>query len=209
MSDDTIQVELKSLYQNGFVHLPSLVGCLAGTVLLTKLSSLLAPFNLYFTFTELVKSGEGGYGLLPFLVKMLIPFSVGALFFHHQKERDLALSSSPSAINLELTAAAGSAFGALLLSWPAIVLWEFVVSAPIYGYRVQFIVVYALYVVSFAYLSSAGVMAARLVWLQGDASRLKGQLKTQSQLIAVVWAMIFALATGGFADWASKQLAPT
>lgn len=200
----------RQIYRDGFIHLPGLAICTAATVLLTKLSSLLAPFNLYFTFTDLVKSGEGGYGLLPFLVKLLIPFMVGVAYFYRFRHRDVALAPPDDrGINIELTAAAGAALGAILLSWPAIVLWEFVVSPTIYSYRVQFFLVYFLYIVSFAYVACAGVLATRLVWLQ-DASRseLRQRMTSKYQFVLVVWTLIFALATGGFADWASKQLTP-
>jgi hypothetical protein len=159
---------LQQIYRDGLVHFPGLLLCLAATVLLTKVSSLLAPFNLYFTFADLLKSGEGGYGLLPFFVKMLIPFMVGATYFHFAKARDASLEPTARRplINLELTAGAGAALGALLLSWPAIVLWELVVSPTIYLYRLQFFIVYVLYIVSFWWIACAGVLAARLVWTQ-------------------------------------------
>lgn len=203
---------LWQIWRNGAVHVPGLVLCLAGTVFLTKFSSLLAPFNLYFTFADLVKSGgEGGYGVLPFFVKMFIPFLVGALYFFYAKGRDAILAESTGGytINVELTAGVGAALAALLLSSPAIVLWEFVVSPTIYLYRVQFLIVYGLYIGSFFWIGCAGTLTARLVWSQ-DASRteLQNRLKTQSQFILIIWTLILSLATGGFADWASQHLAP-
>jgi len=204
--------EWRHIYRDGLVHLPGLAMCTVGTVLLTKISSLLAPFNLYFTFTDLVRSGEGGYGLLPFLVKLLIPFTVGVVFFNRFKHRDATLlsTSDHQKINVELTAASGAAFGAILLSWPAIVLWEFIVSPAIFSYRVQFVFVYILYIISFGYVACAGVMAARLVWLQGTSkSEIRQHFKTQYQFVLLVWTLVFALASGGFADWASKQLVPS
>lgn len=204
--------ELRKTFSESFVHLPGFVFCFAGIVLITKLSSLLSPFNLYFTFSELVTSGEGGYGLLPFLVKMAIPFSVGALYFYRYQARDMfTLSDQPDAlrpINLELTAMSGAGMGALMLSWPAIVGWEFIVSETVYKYRAQFVIVYILYVVSFALVARAGVLAARIVATKGETSseEIKGRLSLQYQFINLTWWMLMALATGGIADWASKNV---
>jgi hypothetical protein len=207
--------ELRRLYRDGFVHLPGLIICFVATVLVTKVSSLLSPFSLYFSFSELVTTaGEGGYGLLPFFVKMFIPFGVGAIYFVAFKKRDATAAAAKDIgrkrlINLELTAATGAAFAALLLSWPAIMKWEFVVSETIFKYRVQFVAVYFLYFASFLIVAAAGVMAARLSWMQrASAQELRERLRPQYQFVLTVWAIVFALATGGFADWASKTIGP-
>lgn len=201
----------RHIYDNGFIHLPGFMFCIGATIFLAKLSSLLAPFSLYFTFTDLVKTGEGGYGPLPFLIKLLIPFAIGVCYFKLFKDRDAKLShrGEGQRVNLELTASFGALFGALLLSWPAIVLWELIVSPAIYSYRMQFVLVYLLYMASFAWVSCAGVMAARAVWSQ-DESRMKLQehLTSRYQVIHIVWSLIFALGTGGLAEWASKNVMP-
>jgi hypothetical protein len=181
----------------------------AGVVLLTKLSSLLSPFNLYFTFSELISSTKNGYSPIAFLIKATIPILVGALYFtlsRHLSEQSTAMAGD-ARIDFELTAQVGAGFGALLLAWPALMLWEFVAAEAVLPLRVQFILVYALYVVSFAYLCSTGVALARLAWAQGLTSAdLGARLRSQYAIISVGRPLIIALVTGGFADWASRHL---
>jgi hypothetical protein len=203
--------DFQAIYRDGQVDFLGLMFCIAGTVLLTKITSLLAPFNLYFTFSQLVTSGEGGYGVLPFLVKMAIPFAVGVCYFLRYRQRDgranASKSTAHSTINLELTAATGAALGAALLSWPAIVLWEFVVSEPVLNFRVQFILVYILYIISFAYIACTGVMVARLMSAKdASMSDVQQKLNRQYQYMVIVRSLVTALATGGVADWASRHL---
>lgn len=171
-----------SFYGSGQVHLAGTAFCAAAVILFTKLSSLLSPFNLYFTFSDLITSSREGYNPLPFLIKVGIPFAVGMVFYSLFRRRDVALKENavaqPDFINLELTAQAGAGFAALLLAWPAIVLWEFVVKDPVLELRLPFLLIYVLYIVAFAYLCCAGVIIARLAWTYGlSAEELPKQIR--------------------------------
>jgi hypothetical protein len=202
----------RSRYGGGQIHLPGFMFCVAGVVFLTKLSSLLSPFNLYFTFSELISSSPTSwYNPLSFIIKAVIPLLVGAIYFTVHRylvgflhtEKPIELRD----VNLELTAQAGTGFGALLLAWPALMLWEFVVSESVLPLRIQFVLVYVLYVVSFSYLGSVGVVLARLVWAQGLSDpEIRQKLKLNYELIVAGRSLVVALLTGGFADWVSKRL---
>ena len=61
-------------YGSGQVHLFGLLFCIGSIVLLTRLSSLLSPFNLYFTFSDLITSSRETLNPFPFLIKAGIPF---------------------------------------------------------------------------------------------------------------------------------------
>jgi hypothetical protein len=163
---------------------------------------------LYFTFSDLISSTKEGYAPLAFLIKATIPILVGASYFGlSQHLLAAAGTSAENRIDLELTAQTGAGFAALLLAWPALMLWEFVAAEAVLALRVQFILVYVLYTVSFAYLASAGVLLARLAWSQGLTNAdLRAGIKSQYALIAAGRSLIIALTTGGFADWASSRL---
>jgi hypothetical protein len=198
-------------YGSGQVHLFGLLFCIGSIVLLTRLSSLLSPFNLYFTFSDLITSSRGTPNPFPFLIKAGIPFLTGMMLYGLYRRRDSALVGvlEANGINLELTAQTGAGLGALLMAWPAIVLWEFVVSDAVLALRFQFILVYALYVASFAYLASTGVTLSRLFRTQRlSLPDLPTQLRTQYQLAVAARSLIIALGTGGVAEWASAHLSP-
>jgi hypothetical protein len=131
-------------------------------------------------------------------------------YYSLYRRRDIAFQTAPQqsdALNLELTAQVGAGFAALLLAWPAIVLWEFVVNNAVLGLRLQFLLIYALYIVAFAYLGSTGVIFARISWVQGiSAEALPRQLRSQYQLLNAARSLIVALGTGSIAEWASTQL---
>ena len=198
-------------YGTGQIHFLGFILCVFAIVLLTRLSSLLSPFNLYFTFSDLISAPRGTYNPFPFIIKLAIPLLVGVLYYSLFKHRDSLVSSpqEPSGLNLELTALAGGGFGALLLAWPAIVLWEFVITGAVLTLRAEFVLIYALYVVAFAFLTSAGVSLARYTRTQGiSAATTPAHLKSGYQLAMTLRSLIVALGTGGFAEWASYHLNP-
>src|SRR5262245_53317646 len=62
-------------------NIPAFIFVIGWTIALTKMSSYLAPFDLYFTFSSFV-FGVGHVRPEALAIKLLIPFSAGFLVFY-------------------------------------------------------------------------------------------------------------------------------
>lgn len=114
-------------------------------VLLTQLSQIL-PGQFYFTFA-------GFLGIVPettpthwsaLAIKLTIPAATGVL-----------LGRIWGGDGLDAAGPAGIS-GALLMAWPAVILWDFVVPTYAHHRRNAFLIFYALYLASFCSLCRAG-----------------------------------------------------
>lgn len=132
------------------IHLLSFVAGIALIVLLTKLTHFL-PAEYYFSFAgflyvqDVADPAVGGQlHWMSLVIKLATPLLVGLILGALWTDDGIA-SAGP----------AGFA-GALLLCWPGLVEWELVASPDVVARRNQFLLLYALYIGSFAYLCAAG-----------------------------------------------------
>lgn len=138
-------------------------------IILTKLSSFLVPFNLYFSFSTLfVGSGElfSGKALA---IKLAIPTIVGMVVYYVPYKVAISMGTrSDFGKRLDTfctehavpSVQAAAFFGAVLLAWPMIVHWDVLAGYAVRQYRGTFIIIYFLYFFSFGLLAGAG---ARMV----------------------------------------------
>jgi hypothetical protein len=146
-------------------------GGLFGTVVLTKVASYLTPYKLYFSFSSFLYSHRSIFRWEALMLKLLIPCIIGFLLFYLPFQwmrftrgstinyraiyRYLALQAS-------LTARAVGFFSSLLLAWPFIVYWDILMQPGLQHLQLQFLCVYFLYFISYAYFAGFGVHLARL-----------------------------------------------
>jgi hypothetical protein len=148
-------------------------------VVLVKLTSFLAPFNLYFSFSTLfVGSGEFFPGRA-LAIKLVIPFVVGMIVFYvphriasaFNRESVIKRRAEAFCNDYAISSAQAAAFfGALLLAWPMIVHWDILAAFQIREYRLVFLVVYFLYFFAYGLLAGAGVRVASSLtaWRSGE-----------------------------------------
>jgi hypothetical protein len=133
------------------VNLSAFTFGMTAVVALTRLSQFL-PTQYYFSFAGFLYyhelAGEAGdirepTHWLALLIKLAIPVLVGLLMGLIWEEDGIAAAG---------TAGFGGAF---LLCWPGIVEWDLIANPMLADRRNQFLLLYAAYVGSFAYLCSA------------------------------------------------------
>ena len=141
-------------------------------VVMTKLSSYLAPHKLYFTFSSFLYSSGSFMKWESLAIKLLIPFIVGFLIFYVPF---LLLQSMPvNSVRTRsiydylrnqsvLTARASAFFAALLLAWPLIVHWDILISPALRSLRTQYLLVYFIYFVAYSYFAGSGVYFAHYI----------------------------------------------
>src|SRR5215475_3131202 len=64
------------------INLYAFVGGMFGILILTKVSSFLAPYKLYFSFSSFLYSDRSIYRWEALVLKLLIPCAVGFLLFY-------------------------------------------------------------------------------------------------------------------------------
>ena len=146
-------------------------------VLLTKLSSFLAPFNLYFSVSTLVVGSGAGFSPQALLIKLSIPLLTGFLLcaiplwisrksamIHTKLGRSLNGFGKQDAV---ATSQASAFFGSLLMSWPMIVHWDVLAAVEIREYQVVFFCAYLIYFVSYALMARGGAKLA-LAFVGGE-----------------------------------------
>jgi hypothetical protein len=151
---------------------------LAGMIVLTKLTSYLAPFNLYFSISTLVVGSGAGFSPRALLIKLAIPFLVGfalcavPIWIGRQKlllKTDFGKSLCNFATSSAMeTATAAAFFGSLLMSWPMIVHWDILAAFEIRDYFGLFIAAYFIYFISYGIMARSGARLA-LTLLIGDS----------------------------------------
>lgn len=131
------------------ISLSALIFGIVLIVLLSQLSQVL-PANLYFSFTSFLYGGTAPgvseVGILSLLIKMSLPLFAG-----------VALAWFWNAEGTKVAWPAGS-FAAILLAWPAIALWYFVVDPVVVDKRNLFLIIYVAYAFSFGYLCKVGAL---------------------------------------------------
>lgn len=132
------------------IHLLAFAAGVVLVVLLTRMTRYL-PSEYYFSFAGFLYSADfsdpamqGSLHWLSLAIKLLTPvvagFIIGSVF-----DEDGIGAAGPAGFS-----------AALLLCWPGIVEWELIAHPDMLARRNQFLVLYALYIGSFAYLCAAG-----------------------------------------------------
>jgi hypothetical protein len=127
--------------------LPAFVIAFLLTIVLFKLSSLLAAYGLYFQWSTFFNysSDDPSYNLWVALVlRFLIPAAAGLL------------ASLVLVPDMRSSVTAGVFFAALFLVWPAILDFENVVAEPLVVYKPVFFCFYGLYVIFFPLAAYGG-----------------------------------------------------
>lgn len=121
------------------ISLSALFFGVSSILLLTQLLRLL-PNQFYFTFSGFVFGNEEQPDVLSVVFKLGIPAIAGGLLGFVWEED-----------GIDVAPVAGFV-GAFVLAWPAIMLWEFVVSPALVEKRNAFLVLYILYGLSYSCL---------------------------------------------------------
>jgi hypothetical protein len=129
-------------------------------VLLTRLSSVLDPFGLYFTFQSLFFGTEGTFAPWALLVKLLIPLISGAAIVAIAIAVAIGMRHRTLPRNADLSAQVGGFFAAILMSWPMIVHWDALAAREVADKYGAFVLIYCLYAIAFFYLSGIGAALA-------------------------------------------------
>lgn len=115
------------------------------TIVIVKLSSLLAQFGLYFYWSSLFEPGNDASNLwLAAAVRFLIPFGVGLI---------LGISLP---LTMRSSVTAGALFSALFLVWPTFGYFDLIVDPQLAPYKGVFFFFYALELVLFSTAAYGG-----------------------------------------------------
>jgi hypothetical protein len=137
---------------------------IALVISLTKLSSLLAPYDWYFSFSELLFAVPYPPTWASIIIKFAIPV-IGGLFV------GFFASENPKG-----TAGAVGFSSAFILAWPAINDWTlYITDEVLVGREYAFKIVYVLYFIAYTHLSIAG---ARLMSIYLNFAAQQGQTRT-------------------------------
>lgn len=188
-------------------NIPAFIFVVGWTIALTKLTSYLAPFDLYFTFSSFV-FGVGHVRPEALAIKLLIPISAGFLAFYLPARFPSLFARSGKALRrlwlyLSFEAArsayAAAFFAAIVLAWPVISYWDLLAVPEVRAYRVSFLFIYGLYGLAFGYFASSGVALAKLM-LRG---RISTHLSTGTEDVTPA----FELMKGGLLGASTSALA--
>lgn len=168
-------------------------------IILTRLSSIAAPHNWYFTFGALLYEVPEPTSWQAIVIKFGIPVVVGLLLGFVETE------------NPSITAASAGFLGAFILTWPALTSWELYAPAVLMDRRGAFYLVYLFYFTSFAYLAMVGSRLT-LVYLQttGAGKAKKSRQKIVADLLdwkETVRPIVVGVVTGVLSVVASKVFA--
>ncbi|MBL8153048.1 MAG: hypothetical protein JNM70_02590 [Anaerolineae bacterium] len=168
-------------------------------IVLTRLSSVVAPQNWYFTFGALLYEVPEPTSWQAVVIKFGIPVVVGLILGFVETE------------NPSITAASAGFLGAFILTWPALTSWELYAPAPLLDRRGAFYLVYLFYFTAFAYLEMVGARLT-LVYLQatGAGKAKKSRQKIVADLLdwkETVRPIVVGVITGVLSVVASKVFA--
>lgn len=156
-------------------------------ILLTRLSSYLGPFDLYFTFQSLFFGTESVFSPLALVIKLAIPALAGFTLVCLSVTLVAAISVDTlqrmSASKIVLSVQSGGFAAAVLLAWPMIVHWDALAAERISALREPFLLIYSLYAISFFYFSGLGAgLARRMLNKPTEAGVSWGSLVAQTAL---------------------------
>lgn len=188
-------------------NIPAFIFIIGWTIAMTKLSSLLAPLDLYFTFASFL-FGVGNVRPEALAIKLLIPLSAGFVAFYLPARFGPVLAPTQKALRrlwlyLSFEAArsafAGAFFAAIVMAWPLMSYWDLLAVAEVRDYRIAFLFIYGLYGLAFGYFASSGVALAKLT-LRG---RISDHLSRGSEQVTPA----FELMKGGLLGASTSALA--
>ncbi len=113
-------------------------------IILTKLSSMLAPQGWYFSFSAFLFSVPTAVGWQAVVIKFGIPVVMGLVLGFWDDD------------NPGINAASAGFLGAFILAWPAITDWGLFAPFELQDRQGAFLMVYLLYFVAFGYLALFG-----------------------------------------------------
>lgn len=183
-------------------------------VTLSKLASYLTPYKMYFSFSAFMFSGgeQRWHGLA---IKLLIP-SIAGYLLYAVPFRWLAMTRSNSGLRevyrylareAATTARLAGFFSALLMAWPFLAFWDVLMEPSLQHLRLQFLVVYFLYFVAYAYFADLGVSLARLSVRSRLPSNATRDLNQGISWLSAVHASLMGTVTSAIATFLVAQLA--
>jgi hypothetical protein len=193
---------LKSINWEGLV-----IG-IALIVLLTKLSSYLTPFKMYFSFSSFLFDDMSNSAWLSLTIKLLIPLVVGYVLFTlpfywmlkgTTSRRSLLAYYRYIGRQSEYTAVAAGVSAAVLQTWPMIEYWDVLVQPEYYRFRLSFLLIYFLYFVSYGYFALLGVYLGTIQYRRYLPAGEAGRAIAGVQWIDAVRAALIASASTGIA----------
>jgi hypothetical protein len=140
-------------------------------VLLTKLSSYLTPFKMYFSFSSFLFDDMSSSSWLSLTIKLLIPLVVGYILFAVPFYWMLKGTTSRRSLRAyyryigrqsDYTAVTAGVGAAVLQTWPVIEYWDVLVQPEYYRFHLSFIFIYFLYFLSYGYFSLLGVYLGKI-----------------------------------------------
>jgi len=173
------------------VNLLGLVAGISLIIVITKLSSYLQFWKLYFSFSSFVYSAGEDVRWESVLIKLLIPFLAGFTIYYlparfsltQQGNRFSSRINSYLANESELTAASSGFLSALLLAWPFISFWDMFALRELREKKEIFYVIYILYFFSYAYVSMLGAKLGKIRHM----TQTLGKDESASKEISLEW----------------------
>jgi hypothetical protein len=191
------------------------LGCI-GVIVLTRITSYLTPYKLYFSFASFLFSDDNEARWTALTFKLAIPVIVGLLLFylpyHWLRITDLKRNNAHPVVRYlhsqaELTARFSCFFAALLLAWPFIAYWDLIAPPYLSEHRFGFFLIYFLYLVSYSYFGGVGISIGK--WLVGEhlSEAQVRNVRGSTALVEAVRTSVLGVATSAIATFLASNLA--
>ncbi|UUX95093.1 hypothetical protein [Aquabacterium sp. J223] len=192
---------------------PLFVAAVFAVLVLSRLLALALPTDFYFTFQSLFSDREPRHMLLSLFGKMAAPFLcgllAGVLCLARWRRLHGAQAGPRSAFARRVrtvwapTLFAAGVLAAFLSAWPAMVYWDLMANPEVAHLKPAFFVLYAIYMLSFGYVSLLGLLTA--IFLRehvGGADAGEGSVsRRELSRVGALW-----LLNSGLASAAMKLL---
>jgi hypothetical protein len=148
------------------LHAPLFIAVTFGTLILSRVVSLLVPTDFYFTFESLFSDRTAHNHVLALLGKTAPPLAVG--FVVGIGLVGSALRASGRKVGTALarrirglyspTLFAAGFFASLLSAWPAMIYWDLLANPAVAHLKPAFLGLYVLYMLAFGYVTVLGML---------------------------------------------------
>jgi hypothetical protein len=162
----------------------------AAVILLTRATYYLGPNRWYFTFGAFLFEQPAPLPWQAVVIRFGIPLLIGVLL-------GLLVKQSPL-----ITAGCSGFVGSFVLAWPAIISWNLHAPYELANKRGLFLIIYALYFVSFTYLARSGARLGDiyLTWQKskggpGRSDVIKDVLDWQRTVRPFLFAIVGSITT--------------
>lgn len=198
---------------NKSINIYGLILGIIGIIILTKLSSHLTPYRLYFTFTSFLFEDESTLKWYSLLIKLMIPCAVGFLLIYipiqylRTSENNDKTKTSINYISNQSTQTARAVgfYSALLLAWPYITHWDMLMHPVYHHLKTPYMMVYFIYMISYAYFAELGVNLGSIAASKA-MNNIEVKLDKKYMWIETIRTSFMGVVTSGIASYFATTL---